>query len=530
MFNKKYIMILLLLIVSICAISTVSAADNVTDTVASDNTPDIVAVDESNIDDLEKTSDEPDNQDILANSQEDSKISKDESQGTLSYYMWSPDADDYDVQFRYGTYNLVGSYKDKELRYYLTPYDTGNIYYYKYDFALRIYDSMREDSQYYYWGNKVYDSGRICGDSISEKTECIITVPGNTFKAGTYYLVFYNYLDNIIMDGPNKLVVKDTGVINANNYNAFYNSGTPFTIRLTDKSTGKGIKGDIKVAFSNGVTKYLTTDSNGYASIVPPVGIGTYTVTISSNNANLDAATIQRTVTVKKAKVSVKAKKVVEYKGFKIKLKATVKSNGKNVNEGKVQFKINGKKYNVNVKNGVATKKLKLKKIKKYKYTAKYLGNANLYKSKVSKAKAIMKKRQKVKITFKKPVVYTGQTKKIVVKIKSRGKYVKGGWLFIKSKAGIDKVKVKKGKITLYAYGSLADHYKGTNGIDKFYKKKVTKKYWLKYKPASHKYYAKKVNYKATSKFKCDLCGKKSTHYHYSYGYFVVYKYKIVVS
>ena len=78
MFNKKYIMILLLLIVSICAMSTVSAADNVTDTVASDNTPDIVAVDESNIDDLKKTSDEPDNRDILANSQEDSKISKDE--------------------------------------------------------------------------------------------------------------------------------------------------------------------------------------------------------------------------------------------------------------------------------------------------------------------------------------------------------------------------------------------------------------------------------------------------------------------
>ena len=34
----------------------------------------------------------------------------------------------------------------------------------------------------------------ILSDSISEKTECIITVPGNTFKAGTYYLYFVNYL------------------------------------------------------------------------------------------------------------------------------------------------------------------------------------------------------------------------------------------------------------------------------------------------------------------------------------------------
>jgi hypothetical protein len=310
-------------------------------------------------------------------------------------------------------------------------------------------------------------------------------------------------------------------------------SGVAMTGRITDKVTSKPISSiNLKVVFTNGatsVTKYYSPDANGYFSFVPPVGVGTWTVTFSPSVTHI-AGSASATATITKSKVVVKAKKVVEYKGFKIKLKATVKSNGKNVNEGKVQFKINGKKYNVNVKNGVATKKLKLKKIKKYKYTAKYLGNANLYKSKVSKAKAIMKKRQKVKITFKKPVVYTGQIKKIVVKIKSRGKYVKGGWLILKSRVGIEKVKVKSGKVTLYASGSLADHYKGTNGIDKYYRKTVTKKWWMKYKPESHKYYAKKVNYKATSKFKCDLCGKKSTHYHYSYGYFVVYKYKIVVS
>ena len=178
----------------------------------------------------------------------------------------------------------------------------------------------------------------------------------------------------------------------------------------------------------------------------------------------------------------------------------------------------------------MATKKIKLKKIKKYKYTAKYLGNGNLYKSKASSAKAIMKKRQKVKISFKVPVVYTGQTKKVVIKIKSKGKYVKGGWLKIRNRNGVEKVKLKKGKITLYTVGLLSDHYKGTNGIDSYYKKTVTKKYWVKYVPDSHKYLPKKVSYKSTSKFKCDLCGKKSTHYHYSYGYVVVYKYKIVVS
>ena len=136
MLNKKYFLILLLLIISICALSTASASDNATDSIAIDNSKDIVAIDESNINDLEKNSDKSDNQEILANSQEDSKIFKDESQETLSYYMWSPDADDYNVKFIYGTYNHVGSYKDKDIRYNLIPYDTGNIYYYKYDFVL----------------------------------------------------------------------------------------------------------------------------------------------------------------------------------------------------------------------------------------------------------------------------------------------------------------------------------------------------------------------------------------------------------
>lgn len=54
MLNKKYFLILLLLIISICALSTASASDNATDSIAIDNSKDIVAIDESNINDLEK--------------------------------------------------------------------------------------------------------------------------------------------------------------------------------------------------------------------------------------------------------------------------------------------------------------------------------------------------------------------------------------------------------------------------------------------------------------------------------------------
>ena len=524
MLNKKYIMILLLLIVSICAISAVSAADDATDTIASDNASDVVASDDANADELktnfeessvEKT-DETDEGDKLSANDEESALTADQTKDKMSSLPYTF----YSVSFKYDEISIASNsagridvyikpctYMDEAYHYNYYVFDQNtNVVYKSPDLK-----AATASAGYYYWN-----------------------IPAKSIVPGSYVIAAVNTYDTKILDTA-VLKVSGSAVITADNYNSNYMSSAVMTGRITDQVTGKPLCSmKVKVVFSNGrtsVTKYYSPNSNGYFSFVPPVGVGTWTVTFSSGESFITATSIQRTATIKKSSVSVKAKKVVEYKGFKIKLKATVKSNGKNVNEGKVAFKINGKTYKVNVKNGVATKKIKLKKVKKYKYTAKYLGNANLYKSKkVSKAKAIMKNRQKVKITFKKPVVYTGQVKKIVIKIKSKGKYVKGGWLKIKNSYGVEKVKVKKGKVTLYLYGRLADHYKGTNGIDKYYKKTVTHKHWLKYVPDSHKYYAKKVTYKATSKFKCDLCGKKSTHNHYSYGYFVRYTYRIVVS
>ncbi len=525
MFDKKYFLILSLLLIVICTLSAVSANDDVADVVAVNESSDAITVNDETADevainfeqDLEKSVEETNDDSFvdgekLSASQEDSKLTVDQSNAELSMIF----ANWYSIDLSDTT---IASDKQQTIKVYINPSKVSGSYGYDYNFVV-----LDKNAKAVY--TKQYQS-----TSTTEKTYTM-TIPKNTLTPGSYVMAAFNTYDNVVMDSA-YLYVSGNAVITANNYYSSYMSGATMTGRITDAVTNKPISSiNVKAVFTKGatsVTKYYTPDANGYFSFVPPVGVGTWTVTFSPSVSHIGGSA-SATATITKSKVNVKAKKVVEYKGFKIKLKATVKSNGKNVNEGKVAFKINGKTYKVNVKNGVATKKIKLKKIKKYKYTAKYLGNANLYKSKVSKAKAIMKKRQKVKITFKKPVVYTGQIKKIVVKIKSRGKYVKGGWLILKSRVGIEKVKVKSGKVTLYASGSLADHYKGTNGIDKYYRKTVTKKWWMKYKPESHKYYAKKVNYKATSKFKCDLCGKKSTHYHYSYGYFVVYKYKIVVS
>ena len=85
-------------------------------------------------------------------------------------------------------------------------------------------------------------------------------------------------------------------------------------------------------------------------------------------------------VTTKNAKTNV-VKPVI--------LKAIVKkSNGKSMDEGYVKFKINGKTFNVNVKNGIAKKKILLSKAKTYYYTAKFV--SKYYKSELSTSKVVV--------------------------------------------------------------------------------------------------------------------------------------------
>ena len=533
MFNKKYILILLLLIVGICAISAASAAD-VSDAIASDNGTDVVSADEANADeisanvdeDLKISAQESDANEVIAASQDDSQLTKDQTSDTLSIAIWSPSSSQYKAWFRYSyMYYLTGSYKDKTIDVYVQPV-SHKTYYYDYDFTMRIYDSATKKSDgTYTFGNKLWESGRIQGEDLTGKTLMKITIPGKTLKSGVFVMALFNYADNVLMSNPSHVNVTDTGVITASNYNSVYNSGAKTTIRLTDKNTATGIKGTIKVTFSNGVVKYYTTDKNGYASFVPPVGAGTYAVTFSPSNGYLTADSVKKTFTIKKAKVSVKAKKVYEYKGFKVKLKAIVKYNGKKVKEGKVVFKIRGKKYYAKVKNGVATKKVKLYKIKKYYYSATFLGTKNLYKSKKSVSTATMYKRHRVKIYAPNPSLYVGQKKYLTIKVRTAdGKKVKNGWLKIQSRDGYSKAKVKNGKVKVVAYANLADVYVKSKGDDSIYKKSVTKKFKIKYIPGSHKYKKATTKYWGTSKFKCH-CGKTYTHSHsyVDYYYFIHY-------
>ena len=521
--TKKILIILSLFLILICCSSAISAvSDDIIDnqvseiesgdeSISNSNDEQAISVDQTS---SALNTDEESGEEKLTNF-EDTPVSKDESDEKLSviYAIW---------------YSITLSDE-----YQISAHAQGSIKYHR----VPCPDYLSTEAYHYYITvfdvnmNKQYQK-EISGTSRTEG-DYTHKIAANSINPGSYIIAFINYDDAKVLDTA-ILKVSGNAAISANNYNSNYMSGAGMYARLTDSVTGKALSAlSVKVVFTKGktsVTRYYTPNSNGEISFVPPVGVGTWSVTITPAQSHITGSVV-KTATIKKSKVSVKAKKVTEYKGYKTTLKATVKSNGKNVNEGKVTFKINGKSYKANVKNGVATKKIKLNKIKKYKYTAKYNGNANLAKSKKAKANAVLKKRLNVKVKFnKKLVVYAGKGKKITAKITANGKKVKDGWLKVKNKYGVEKVKVKKGTVKLYLAGNLADLYKGNNGITTYYKKSLTRTYWVKYVPESHKYYPKKVKYKTTTKYRCTQCGKKSSHDHYDYGYFVRYVYHIKVS
>jgi archaellum component FlaF (FlaF/FlaG flagellin family) len=216
--------------------------------------------------------------------------------------------------------------------------------------------------------------------------------------------------------------------------------------------------------------------------------------------------------------------KASSYQGCKLTLKATVKSQGRNVNEGTVKFTINGKTYSVAVKNGVATKSIKLKKVKTYKYTATFVGD-NFNTKKVA-GKAKVNKRYATKIVIKNKKGYYNTKKTITVKVKTKsGKKVKDGYIYVGSSDSYSKVKNGKAKLYVTFSGNYKKgKYSYSSGFTFYFKKSVSTKFKLKYVPKSLKYKASSKKFKITSKYRCPDCHKKSSHSHTINGYNVKIK------
>jgi hypothetical protein len=154
-----------------------------------------------------------------------------------------------------------------------------------------------------------------------------------------------------------------------------YKDGSKFVVRAigdNGEPVGKGVVVVMKV---NGKTYKQKTDSKGYARLTINLIPKKYTITSTYHGYSVkNKITVKQILKVKKTvKVKKSAKKLV--------LKATLKSSkGKPLKGKKITFKFKGKTYKAKTnKKGVAKvtikKKVikKLKKGKKYTYTAKYV-------------------------------------------------------------------------------------------------------------------------------------------------------------
>lgn len=311
------------------------------------------------------------------------------------------------------------------------------------------------------------------------------------------------------------------GVIKSSNLKTEYHSGKTIKTTITDKTTGKGIATTIKVQYiKNGkIAKESTykTNSNGIAYITTALPVGKYVIKISHDDTkdNVTATTISKVLSIVKTTTKVTAKKSIAYKGYKLTLKAVLSKtkDGKKINEGKVKFKLNGKTYTVKVKNGVATKKIKLTKVRTYKYTAQFLGNGNIKKCKVASGKAIVKNRYATKIIVKNIRGESGDKVKYQIQVLTKsGKKVTSGQVKITWNGKSLICNVTNGIVKLI--GTLGGNFKEKIKGDEYYYKQFTTNFKAKYLPTSLKYKGSSAKYKMISTYKCSICGKTDSHNH----------------
>lgn len=262
-------------------------------------------------------------------------------------------------------------------------------------------------------------------------------------------------------------------------------SGDTVYTTIEAKATGNKIKVEVKnpdfydsnivvdtlyYQFDNG-RKKISNDYGDYENgatyiIHHNLGIGHHTITLSIKDSVYEADSIILGFNVAKETPNVKAIKCTTTKKY-VTLKATVTLNGKKLKEGKVKFTIKGKTYTINVKNGVATKKLKIKN-GYYKYKATYTSSKYNTKSSSNyaikgnkyytlKTKGLDGKTYVIKIPFKKYLKLINAKREgyfTIIKVKT-GKTAK----FISSK-DIYKTKTvyKWKKIKVLDYESFWDY------------------------------------------------------------------------
>lgn len=302
---------------------------------------------------------------------------------------------------------------------------------------------------------------------------------------GTYKLVVSTDNDNYPShEFTVNVTVKKTPVyFVANDIISKVTSTNKLTVNVKD-IYGKNVD-EGKIIFSINGKNYESNVKGGVAAYtLNPLRAGTYAVNAIFVSDNYVENSVPFSLIVKKLSIKISANKWISTTKQYATLKATVKnSNGRNINEGNVKFTIDGKSYWVKVKNGVATKKIKLKKAKNYSYKATF--SADKYDTKSSSSKVIVKKAKKWykykygklvgKISYKQytkllQAYNAGKYKEITVKT---GKYSTYKFPEYKNK----KVTVKKWKYKNILYREIY-WYDDFSGYDVYDDYKKDAYYW----------------------------------------------------
>ena len=185
------------------------------------------------------------------------------------------------------------------------------------------------------------------------------------------------------------------------NINLYYSTTYSYIVSLADEygDTVDDVE-ELKVVYSDGEEEIGEFDEDGnYLFSMDKIANRKATFYLTDSYYEADPVTINVKISKSPVKISTKAY-YSNTKQYTV-LKATVKdADGELIDEGKVQFKINGKTYDVRVSDGVAIKKIKLTKPKTYTYMATYVENTHYKKSKISQNKAYVYSSSKKARTF----------------------------------------------------------------------------------------------------------------------------------
>lgn len=222
MINKK-LMMLTIIIVSLFAVSAVSAAENVTGDVGIvDDATELINsdVDLANVDNLKRN----DEQEILVSGGLHDNLSQNKNEDVLSYS--SPTYSQYSVSVS----NTVVNYGSSgTIKVNINPCTKSG--YYKYDFYLKIYDSN---------GNQKYSHNYYSSSSTTSES---YTFSSGTYASGNYDVKIVNYADSRVM-ATAKLTIKSSSIVSS------YPSYTDYTVSVSDTTIYYGSSGSIYMSIS----------------------------------------------------------------------------------------------------------------------------------------------------------------------------------------------------------------------------------------------------------------------------------------